>query len=83
MVPEVRNVVAAQADFTGLAPGRYAVKAFHDVNGDGKMAANPFGVPTEPYAFSNNAKGMMGPPKWTDAAFEVTAGQNTHVITLN
>src|SRR4029453_5368117 len=36
----------ASTTFKGLAPGRYAIKAFHDVNGDGKMGANPFGMPT-------------------------------------
>ena len=69
--------------FTGLAPGRYAIKAFHDVNGDGKMNANPFGIPTEPFAFSNNAVGNMGPAKWADASFDVKAGDNTHTITID
>jgi len=73
----------ATQTFTGLAPGRYAIKAFHDVDGDGKMAANPFGVPTEPFAFSNNAAIAMGPPKWEAAAFEVKAGANTHTIDID
>ena len=68
---------------SGLAPGRYAIKAFHDVNGDGKMNANPFGMPTEPFAFSNNAVANMGPAKWADASFEVTAGANTHTIDID
>lgn len=57
----------------GLAPGRYAIKAFYDANGNGRMDTNPFGMPIEPFAFSNNAKGAMGPAAWADAAFEVTA----------
>ena len=69
--------------FKDLAPGRYAIKAFHDVNGDGKMATNPFGMPTEPFAFSNNAHGNMGPAKWADAAFEVKAGANTQTIDID
>lgn len=69
--------------FTGLAPGRYAIKAFHDLDGDGKMSTNPFGVPTEPFAFSNNAPIMMGPPKWDAAAFEVKAGANAHSIDID
>ena len=71
------------ATFNGLAPGQYAIKAFHDVDGDGKMGANPFGMPTEPYAFSNNAAAAMGPPKWSAAAFEVKAGANTHAIKID
>jgi len=68
---------------TGLAPGRYAVKSFHDVDGDGKMGANPFGIPTEPFAFSNDAKGAFGPAAWADAAFEVVAGDTAHAITID
>ncbi len=73
----------ATRTFTGLAPGRYAIKAFHDVNGDGKMNANPFGIPTEPFAFSNNAVANMGPAKWSAASFEVKAGANAHNITID
>jgi uncharacterized protein (DUF2141 family) len=67
----------------GLAPGRYAIKSFHDIDGDTKMGTNPFGMPTEPFAFSNNAVGNMGPAKWADAAFEVKAGSNSHSIEIN
>ena len=81
MLPVTANT--ATKVFEGLAPGRYAIKAFHDVNGDGKMGANPFGIPTEPFAFSNNAVGNMGPAKWADASFEVKAGANTHSITID
>jgi uncharacterized protein (DUF2141 family) len=66
----------------GLAPGTYAIKLFHDVDGDGKMGTNPYGMPIEPFAFSNNAQGNMGPAKWADAKFEVKAGANVHSITI-
>lgn len=59
------------ATFEGLPAGDYGVKAFHDVNGNGRMDANPFGMPTEPYAFSNNAVGNMGPAGWDRARFSV------------
>lgn len=60
------------AVFRDLAPGDYAVKAFHDVDGDGEMDRNPFGMPTEPFAFSNNAVGHMGPASWAEARFPVS-----------
>jgi uncharacterized protein (DUF2141 family) len=60
------------AVFDNLPAGDYAVKAFHDVNGDGQMNVSPFGMPTEPYAFSNNAVGNMGPAKWDRAHFTVS-----------
>ena len=80
MVTADKAEVAAIVD--GLAPGTYAIKLFHDVDGDGKMSTNPFGMPVEPFAFSNNAQGNMGPAKWADAKFEVKAGANTHSITI-
>ena len=70
------------ATFEGLPPGRYAIKSFHDLDGDGKMGTNPFGIPTEPYAFSNNAPARMGPPSWADAAFSVDAGGAAQSITI-
>lgn len=73
----------AVALVTGLAPGRYAIKAFHDVDGDGRMGTNPFGIPTEPYAASNNARGNMGPPAWSDAAFDVAAGETAQTIAID
>lgn len=57
--------------FEGLPPGDYAMRSFHDWNDDGEMNTNPFGMPTEPYAFSNNARGNMGPASWERAHFRV------------
>lgn len=73
----------AQALISGLVPGRYAIRAFHDVDGDGKMKTNPFGIPLEPVAFSNNAQMQMGPPTWSEAAFEIAAGANTHTLSID
>ncbi|KQY88078.1 MULTISPECIES: DUF2141 domain-containing protein [unclassified Brevundimonas] len=69
------------ARFDHLPAGDYAVKAFHDVNGDGRMNANPFGIPIEPYAFSNNAVGNMGPARWAAARFPVS-GQTAQTISI-
>lgn len=76
------SAAAIETVIAGLPAGRYAIKAFHDLNGDMKMAANPFGMPTEPFAFSDNAVANMGPAKWADAAFTVTDGANSHSITI-
>jgi uncharacterized protein (DUF2141 family) len=59
------------AVFDDLPSGRYAARLFHDVDGDGQMDTNPFGLPVEPYAFSNNAVGNMGPASWDRAAFDL------------
>ncbi|WP_371514874.1 DUF2141 domain-containing protein [Brevundimonas denitrificans] len=57
------------------------MRAFHDVNGDGEMNTNPFGMPTEPFGFSNNAVGNMGPASWARAHFAVS-GETRQTITL-
>ena len=69
--------------FDDLAPGEYAVRLYHDLNEDGEMNTNPFGIPTEPYAFSNDARGRFGPASWDDAKFSVDADGTTHTITMN
>lgn len=76
------NAASVSASFAGLAPGDYAIKAFHDVDGNGAMAVNPFGMPTEPFAFSNNARGNMGPAQWSAAHFPVGTGSTVQTITL-
>jgi uncharacterized protein (DUF2141 family) len=59
-----------------LEPGQYAIKAFHDVNDNGKMDFNWAGMPKEPYGFSNNAMGTMAAPKFSQASFMVRPGAN-------
>lgn len=54
-----------------LAPGRYAVMAYHDRNGDKKLNTLPIGLPTEPYGFSNDSRGTFGPPPWRAAVFSL------------
>ncbi|MES2299687.1 MAG: DUF2141 domain-containing protein [Pseudomonadota bacterium] len=63
-----------------LAPGEYAFAVYHDLNSNGKLDKNMFGMPTEDYAFSNNALGKMGPPSFDSAKLSVPqAGLSTRV----
>jgi uncharacterized protein (DUF2141 family) len=62
------------AHFADLPPGQYAVVAFQDFNGNGRLDKNLLGIPKEPYGFSNGARGSMGPPKFAAAA--ITLGPN-------
>ena len=61
----------ASAKIEGLETGDYAVSSFYDKNGNGKLDTNFLGIPKEPIAMSNNAKGTFGPPKYKDAKFAV------------
>ena len=67
--------------FEDLPAGSYGVRLYQDVDADGALDANPFGIPTEPYGFSNNAPVRFGPPGWDAAAFAVS-GDAAHAIAL-
>src|SRR5437764_9308992 len=66
--------------YRNLPAGRYAVSVFHDENGNGKLDTNVVGMPTEPYGFSRDARALMGPPSFADAAFDLQADTT---ITVN
>lgn len=55
-----------------LPAGRYAVASFQDRNGNQRLDKTMIGQPTEPYGFSNDARGVMAPPAFDQAAFDVT-----------
>lgn len=65
-----------------LNKGKYAISIFHDVNSDGELNTNIFGIPKEPFGFSNDAKGKFGPPSFEKAAFEVKEDKQKMSITL-
>jgi uncharacterized protein (DUF2141 family) len=67
---------------SNLQPGRYALILFHDENGNGRLDKNFWGVPTEPYGFSNNAQGFLGPPRFDDAAMTLDGSDKAVVVTL-
>lgn len=76
------SAAAASVEIADLPVGQYAVRLFHDVNGDGQFNTNAFGIPTEPFAFSNNARGSFGPASWSDAAFTLSVGENVQQIAV-
>lgn len=65
-----------------LPPGEYAIVVMHDVNQNGKMDKNFLGIPTEDYAFSNNAMGKMGPPSFEAAKFVLPEAGFTIKVSL-
>lgn len=67
---------------SGLDDGDYAIQVMHDVNGNGKLDSNFIGMPIEPWAMSNNARGNFGPPKWEEVKISIT-GDTTHNLELS
>jgi uncharacterized protein (DUF2141 family) len=65
-----------------LPAGEYAFAVYHDANSNSKMDRNLLGIPTEDYAFSNNALGKMGPPSFDQARFTLPAAGTTMRVSL-
>lgn len=65
-----------------VEPGDYALAIFHDVNGNGKIDTKLFGIPTEPYGFSNNIRPRMSAPSFADCKVAVGEGGKTIAIQL-
>ena len=58
------------------------IAIFQDLNGDGKLTKNGFGLPIEPYGFSNNARSTFGPPSFSQAAFKASEKTSPIEITV-
>ena len=77
--PENRGAVWTFGD---LPFGEYAVRLFHDENGNEKLDTNWMGIPKEPYGFSNDARGKFGPPGYEAAKFRFDSDGLTLQVTL-
>ena len=73
---------SSDTQINGLPAGDYAIAIFQDLNDDGVLNRGAFGAPTEPYGFSNNARGSFGPPSFEAASFELAAGDKVVEVTL-
>lgn len=73
----------AEVTLYDLPVGFYAVKAFHDQNDNNNLDTNFLGIPIEDYGFSNNARGIIGPPSWNNAKILINQNSNTIVIKIN
>lgn len=66
--------------FDGLAPGKYAVRVYQDLNDNQKMDFSGQ-MPNEPFGFSNLAM-LMGPPDFDQASFDLKENQSVKVRML-
>ncbi|MBP9752931.1 MAG: DUF2141 domain-containing protein [Proteobacteria bacterium] len=68
----------------GLENGKsYAIFVHHDKDNVDKVKKGTFGNPLDPIGFSNNAKGMFGPPSYEETLVTVDNKlDNVHTITL-
>jgi uncharacterized protein (DUF2141 family) len=68
--------------FNDLPFGEYAVSAYHDEDNDEELGTGMFGIPTEGYGFSNNARGSFGPAEYEDAKFSIDEPTKTISIII-
>ena len=62
---------SADCEFRNLPLGTYAVAAFHDENGNGRLDSSFLGIPKEGVGTSNDATGHWGAPSFDKAKFVV------------
>ena len=65
-----------------VRPGVYGVKAFQDVNNNGKFDQGFLGLPLERYGFSRDAKPFLSQPGFDSAKITVSDGANEITIRL-
>ena len=51
-------------EIANIKTGIYSISVFHDENNNGILDTGLFGIPSEPYAFSNNPSTGFGPPSF-------------------
>ncbi|HSP26504.1 MAG TPA: DUF2141 domain-containing protein [Saliniramus sp.] len=67
--------------FENVPPGTYAIAAYHDVNGNGRMDTGTFSLPKEPYGFSNDV-GRIAPPNFLAATIPVSSPGATITVRM-
>lgn len=85
--PRAGQRVAATAGttrvvFRELPEGDYAAVIFQDLDGDRRLARNSFGLPLEPWGFTNDAAAPFGPPGFDAARITVAGTGATAVVHL-
>jgi uncharacterized protein (DUF2141 family) len=63
-------------------PGSYAVAVYHDAKRAYRFVQGAFGLPTQDYGFSRNARIFFSPPSLSSAKFPAAEGDTTVVIRL-
>jgi len=79
VVPQQQQQVQLKVD---LPPGEWAIALSQDVNDNGEMDRNFLGIPTEPYAFSNNVRPRFKAPDFEECKFVAEGEGQTVTIRL-
>lgn len=84
--PENTAIIDAKSSSVQKAfnvePGEYAVAVYHDRNANGELDKRIFGIPKEPYGFSNNFRPRISAPTFGDCKITVGEGGKAISITI-
>jgi uncharacterized protein (DUF2141 family) len=76
------NGLEYSATIADMEFGIYALAIYQDVNSNGKIDKNMMGIPTEPYAFSNNYHPRIKAPNFGDCKFNYDSTSNTVTMSM-
>jgi uncharacterized protein (DUF2141 family) len=82
LVPVPPNNAPVVIDAGELAPGRYAVSVYEDVNANQNLDMGILGIPKEPVGASNNPAPHFGPPHFDECAFNMGNSDQKIAISL-
>ncbi len=68
-------------DVPDIPKGLYAIALYQDTNANEKLDTNFFGIPKEPYAFSNNKKPGFAAPSFEKCSFNFT--EQNQLVSIN
>lgn len=71
--------VATQLNLTQAC----VIAVYQDIDGNGELTTNRFGIPIEPCGFSNNAAIKRGPPSFSSAAVKPTSGGQPTLVRID
>jgi len=69
-----------ELSFDEIPFGQYAIAIYQDENGNGELDKGMFGIPEEPFAFSNNFRPRFGGPSFEKCKFDFN--KNDQVIRI-
>ena len=68
--------------YSNVPEGSYAVSIGHDLNANKRVDTNLFGMPTEQWGVSNNARPSLRAPRFDEAVFKIGADTKEVVIDI-
>jgi uncharacterized protein (DUF2141 family) len=74
---------SAEVTFDKLQPGRYAIRVYHDENGNGKLDRALLGIRKESWGVSNDSLQTFGPARFRKMLFEVRGNTEIAISVRN